>query len=198
MKKIKCLLDNGHGENTPGKRSPDGRLQEWFYTREIAREVIAGLRKLGIDAEQIVKEDVDVPLSERCRRANEFYRQTGGNAILVSIHCNAAGSGSSWMSASGWEAYTSVGQTKADKLADCLYEAAGKHLPGIKVRKDTYDGDPDKESNFYILKHTSCPAVLTENLFQDNKNDVDFLLSDEGKKKVIQLHIDGIAKYLSI
>lgn len=22
------LIDNGHGENTPGKRSPDGRLRE--------------------------------------------------------------------------------------------------------------------------------------------------------------------------
>ena len=26
---MKVLIDNGHGENTPGKRSPDGRLREW-------------------------------------------------------------------------------------------------------------------------------------------------------------------------
>ena len=198
MDDIKCLIDNGHGKNTPGKCSPDGRLKEWAYTREIARGVVDGLRKLGIDAEQIVKEDIDVTLPERCRRVNDVYRKTDGNVILVSIHCNAAGSGSSWMSASGWEAWTSVGQTKADKLADYLYEAAGKYFLGMKIRKDASDGDPDKESHFYILKHTSCPAVLTENLFQDNKDDVNFLLSDEGKRKVIQLHIDGIAKYLSI
>lgn len=40
---IKVLLDNGHGENTPGKRSPkraDGsQLLEWQYAREIASEV---------------------------------------------------------------------------------------------------------------------------------------------------------------
>ena len=71
---MKVLIDNGHGENTPGKRSPDGRLREWSYTREIANLVVAGLRKKGIDAERIVKEDSDVPLSERCRRVNNIYR----------------------------------------------------------------------------------------------------------------------------
>ena len=92
---MKVLIDNGHGENTPGKRSPDGRLREWAYSREIADMVVVGLRKLGIDAERIVKEDTDVPLSERCRRANAIYKEAGKKAILVSIHCNAAGNGSS-------------------------------------------------------------------------------------------------------
>ncbi len=33
------LLDAGHGESTPGKRSLDGRLREYKYCREIANEV---------------------------------------------------------------------------------------------------------------------------------------------------------------
>lgn len=192
---MKVLIDNGHGKNTPGKRSPDGRLREWSYTREIADMVVYGLRKRGIDAERIVKEDSDVPLSERCRRANEYK---ASEVILVSIHCNAAGNGTDWMQARGWEAWTSIGQTKADKLATCLYEAAEVCLPGMKIRKDMTDGDPDKESSFYILKHTRCPAVLTENLFQDNTEDVEYLLSQEGKQTVAQIHIDGIVKYLSL
>lgn len=69
---MKVLIDNGHGENTPGKRSPDGRLREWAYTRKIADRVIAGLRTKGIDAERIVKEMVDIPLSVRCRRQIQF------------------------------------------------------------------------------------------------------------------------------
>ena len=194
---MKVLIDNGHGENTPGKRSPDGRLREWAYSREIADMVVSGLRKLGIDAERIVKEDTDVPLSERCRRANAIYKETGKKAILVSIHCNAAGNGANWMQARGWEAWTSVGQTKADVLADCLYDVAESALPKMKIRKDMSDGDSDKESNFYILKHTNCPAVLTENFFQDNKEDVEYLLSREGKEVIVQIHIDGIIKYLA-
>lgn len=191
---MKVLIDNGHGSNTPGKCSPDGRLKEYAYAREIAVRLEAELRKKGIDAERIVKEEIDVPLSERCRRANEYK---AGDTFLVSIHCNAAGNGSEWMQARGWEAWTSVGQTKADKLATCLYESAERYLPGMKMRKDMTDGDPDKESGFYILKHTKCPAVLTENLFQDNREDVDFLLSDEGKRTIVDLHVQGIMNYLS-
>lgn len=194
-KEMKVLIDNGHGSNTPGKRSPDGRLREYAYTREIASRLEMELRKNGIDAERIVKEEIDVPLAERCRRANEYK---ASEAILVSIHCNAAGNGSDWMSARGWEAWTSVGKTKADKLATCLYEDAEHCLPGMKIRKDMTDGDPDKESGFYILKHTKCPAVLTENLFQDNREDVEFLLSEEGKRAIISLHVWGIMKYLGL
>ena len=185
---MKVLIDNGHGSNTPGKRSPDGRLREYAYTREIASRLEMELRKNGIDAERIVKEEI-------CRRASEYK---ASEAILVSIHCNAAGNESDWMSARGWEAWTSVGKTKADKLATCLYEDAEHCLPGMKIRKDMTDGDPDKESGFYILKHTRCPAVLTENLFQDNREDVEFLLSEEGKRAIVSLHVWGIMKYLGL
>ena len=57
---MKILIDNGHGSNTPGKCSPDGRLREYSYTREIAGRVVFELRKLGIDAELVVKEEIDV------------------------------------------------------------------------------------------------------------------------------------------
>ncbi|NME85353.1 N-acetylmuramoyl-L-alanine amidase [Bacteroides eggerthii] len=192
---MKVLIDNGHGSNTPGKCSPDGRLREYAYTREIAERLVMELRKNGIDAERIVKEEIDVPLAERCRRVNEYK---ASEAILVSIHCNAAGNGSDWMSARGWEAWTSVGKTKADKLATCLYEDAEHCLSGMNMRKDMADGDPDKESQFYILRHTNCPAVLTENLFQDNREDVEFLLSERGKRAIVSLHVWGIMKYLGL
>lgn len=43
---MKILIDNGHGNDTPGKRSPDGRLLEWAYTREIADRVAARLQTM--------------------------------------------------------------------------------------------------------------------------------------------------------
>lgn len=67
---MKVLLDNGHGNNTPGKRSPDGRLTEWDYTREIADRVADRLQSAGIDSTRIVTEDTDISLEERVRRAN--------------------------------------------------------------------------------------------------------------------------------
>lgn len=196
---MKILIDNGHGANTQGKRSPDGRLIEALYTREIAVRVEHELCKRGYETLRIVREEVDVPLSERCRRVNDICSELGkSNVLLVSIHCNAAGSGAQWMQARGWEAWTSIGQTKADRLADCLYASAERFLPGMKIRKELSDGDPDKENGFYVLKHTECPAVLTENLFQDNMEDVAFLLSEEGKQAITSLHVEGIIKFIEL
>ena len=39
-----------HGENTPGKRSPDGVLREYAYAREIADDIVRELTKRGYDA----------------------------------------------------------------------------------------------------------------------------------------------------
>lgn len=193
---MKVLIDNGHGKNTPGKRSPDGRLREYFEARELADLIVSGLLKNGIDAERIVKENVDVSLAERCRRVNEMCGRLGtANVILISVHCNAAGMGE-WMKARGWSAYTTKGKTKADALATCLYDTAEKEFVGMTIRKDMSDGDPDWEENFYILQKSKCPAVLTENFFQDNREDVEFLLSAEGKRKIVKVHVEGIIKFI--
>lgn len=193
---MKVLIDNGHGENTPGKRSPDGRLREWAYSREIADMVVAGLRKKGIDAERIVKEDTDVPLSERCRRANAIYKETGKKAILISIHCNAVGSGVSWMDARGWSVFVSNNASaNSKKLATVLCEMA--ESMNLQVRRPA-PKQPYWEQSLAICRDTNCPAILTENFFQDNKEDVEYLLSREGKEVITQIHIDGIIKYLEL
>lgn len=191
---MKVLIDNGHGENTPGKRSPDGKLKEWAYTREIADRLVTALQRKGVYAERIVKEMTDIPLSIRCRRANDSYRETGGNAILVSIHCNAAGYGAEWLSAQGWSVFVSNNASMNSKnLAVCLAEAA----IGEKVFvRQPMAGQLFWVQNLAICRDTICPAVLTENFFQDNRKDVEFLLSDEGKQKVTQIHVDGIMNYL--
>lgn len=195
---MKILIDNGHGENTPGKRSPDGKFREYKYTREIANSIVNELSKEGYDAELLVPENNDIPLRERCRRVNKICRKNGkNNVLLISVHVNAAGSGYKWYKASGWQAHTNRGNTKADILAEFLYDEAEKELVGKKIRTDMSDGDRDFENDFYILKHTACPAVLTENFFQDSKEDVEFLESEEGRTKIINLHINGIKRYIS-
>lgn len=83
---MKILIDNGHGENTPGKRSPDGTFREYAYTREIADEVVRELAKRGYVAERIVKENLDVPLAERARRVNEICARYGANNVLLVFH----------------------------------------------------------------------------------------------------------------
>ena len=194
---MKILIDNGHGQETAGKRSPDGRLLEWSYNREIARRVVAELSSLGLDAELLVPEDEDISLYERCRRVNRLCLQLGKrNVCLVSIHVNAAGHGDKWYNAEGWCCYTSPGQTAGDVLANYLCQAALQNLPGHQMRFDYMDGDADQEAAFYILRHTACASCLTENGFMDCVRSCDFLLSDEGKQAIVDLHVQGIQEYV--
>ena len=91
----KILIDNGHGLNTPGKRSPDRQFLEAIYNREIAKRIVAELQNKGYDAELLVPEEEDISLNERVRRANEHCQIHGkSNVILISIHVNAAGNDS--------------------------------------------------------------------------------------------------------
>ena len=209
------LIDNGHGIDTAGKCSPDKRLREWSWAREIAGLLGSRLKGQGLDARLLVPEDSDVALAERCRRVNAVCERHGkDNVLLVSIHVNAAGDGARWKTAGGWSVYTSPGQTKSDVLATELWNAANKRLkPYIDrfrmlqregkydskqtpMRADWSDGDPDYEARFAVLTGTKCAAVLTESLFQDNEADTEFLLSAEGKKAIVELHADGIMSYI--
>ncbi len=195
---MKILIDNGHGANTPGKRSPDGVLREYLWNRQIAALIVAALNNLGHDAQLLVPEEEDIPLSERCRRVNALCRAVGKeNVILASIHCNAAGMGDRWYDVTGWSAYTTHGDTQADELATCLYDAARYHLPGQRLITDYTDGDPDLEDEFYILRHTLPASVLVENFFMDSHRDCAFLISTEGQQSIVNLHVDGICRYIA-
>ena len=194
---MKILIDNGHGRETAGKRSPDGRLLEWSYNREIARRVNDELQRRGHYSSLLVPEEEDIPLAERCQRVNRVCSELGRrNVCLVSIHVNAAGRGDKWYNATGWSCYTSKSQTEGDKLADCLCQAAARILHGHKMRFDYSDGDPDIEAVFALLRRTACAACLTENGFMDCLESLEFLLSDEGKDAIVQLHVEGIIDYV--
>lgn len=190
------ILDNGHGSNTPGKCSPDGKLKEYSYTREVVKGIHQALSEEGIDSHILTPEQTDISLKERVTRANKIYKDNNKQAILISVHCNAAGSDGKWHSAKGWSVYVAQNASKnSKKLANCIAEEAADS--GLKMRYYLPDQSYWVQS-LAICRDTNCPAVLTENLFQDNKEDVEFLLSEEGKQKIIDLHVKGIKKYLGM
>lgn len=175
------ILDNGHGKETKGKRSPvwpDGsQLFEYEFNRNIVSRVAALMERAGLPSVKLVPEMSDVPLTERCRRANELYDRNKGHCFLISIHANAGGG-------SGIEVYTSRGETRADAIAFELFNQLDEEFGGEwPMRADWADGDPDKEEDFYILSHTKCPAVLVELFFMDSEKDCRFILSEEGRQR---------------
>ena len=61
------------------------------------------------------------------------------------------------------------------------------------IPKDSY-----QTANLAICRDTVCPAVLTENMFHDNRQDVDFLMSEQGFRAIVDLHVAAIREYYGI
>lgn len=194
---MKVLIDPGHGIDTPGKRSPDGKFREYLWNRQVADLLLGRLTAMGVDASLVVTETNDITLSTRVQRVNRVCTQLGASdVLLVSIHANAAGDGSAWMNASGWSCYTTKGKTESDSLAECLYDAFEAEFPERKIRKDMSDGDRDWEEDFCVIKKSKCPAVLLENFFYDNREECAWLLQDDTRERVAAATADGIKRYL--
>ncbi|AXG70250.1 sporulation-specific N-acetylmuramoyl-L-alanine amidase [Kordia sp. SMS9] len=189
------LLDNGHGGlingtyQTPGKRSPiwnDGsQLFEGEFNRAIVNGIIEELTALRIPYENLAPEYRDVTLQTRVRRANKYGSR---NCFYISVHSNAGGG-------HGSEIFTSVRNTRSDAIATVFGEEYKRVFPNRRLRTDFSDGDLDKEKNFYVLKNTRMPAILTENFFMDNEEECKaILMTREGREKVIRYHVDAIKR----
>ncbi len=208
---MKILIDNGHGADgyTKGKYSPavdgmsiesdatvyDHRFREGNFNRLVAAELVTRLRDLGYDAERIVTEPKNIPLMERVDRVNSWCRRLGKeNVLFVSVHANAACDGNIWMKASGFSVWVAKqAGTASRKLAQSFTAAAfAAGLMGNRCVPAEYYWRAD----FFVLKHTLCPAVLTENMFYDNRDDLQFLASPEGRSKIVELHVKAITNYL--
>jgi len=185
------ILDNGHGKDTKGKRSPiwsDGtQLFEWEFNRQIVRKIAKHLRNSNIPYHILVPEEHDVSLKERCLRANKFSK----DSLLISIHGNAfKGDGSAF----GYEIFTSKGITKSDPISEIFFNEMKDMFPTKKMRSDYTDGYADKEAMFTIITKTKMSAVLTENFFLDNEEDCKLMMSEKGQDMIALAHFNAIVK----
>lgn len=186
VKNITVLLDNGHGIETSGKRSPlwedNTQLFEWSYTRRLTDAIKTRLESMDINTIKIVPGDSDVSLSKRAAIVNSYCKTQ--SCILVSVHLNAFDG-----TAKGWEIWTTTKNNNSDKLAECFLDNFECYFPDKKLRGA-------KEKDYTLLYKSNCPCVLTENFFMDNEEECRFLMSEEGFNKVVDLHVSAILKYL--
>ncbi len=210
-KSIHIILDYGHGSNCPGKCSPDKTFYEWRMTREYGMEIARRLRARGYIVHEIWAKDheplstpgvmcnktqLNAALNWRWKEVNKLCARYGAsNCILISIHANAAGGDGKWHDATGF--CSMVGKkasANSKRLAKCIYdEAAKRDLQGNRAVPSGHYWP----QSLAMCDRTACPAVLTESLFYDNKEDLDILKSPEGKERIVQAHVEGIIKYLS-
>jgi len=195
--KYTWLIDAGHGGTddqgnyltAPAKmfkHSDNEIFYEGVFNRKIKDSLISALWERGILAIDTCPTELDLSLKVRVNMINAIYEEYR-NAVLISLHSNAGGG-------TGFEVWTSFGQTRSDKFAEILYNQFGSDFQGIKMRKDTSDGDHDKEAAFYILKYSRCPAVLPECLFYDNYQDYQKLVDPIFQARYVDTLIRFILK----
>lgn len=195
------IIDAGHNFiDTWQKMSPkkeDGtRFYEYQSNRRIARKLSMELDKLGIPYVYTIHPDDrnDMNLQNRVGKANAVaYKEGKDNVLFISLHSDALGKAEKWYDANGYSIFTSVGDTKSDKYAKVFEEVAKEKLEPCKKKvRGLY------EKNFYVLKHTICPAILLEQLFYSNKEDLEFLESDEGVKVLVDIIVEAIKRILDM
>ena len=192
MKKV--LIDNGHGWDTAGKRSPDGMLREGIFARDIARRLGVELEERGVPYQLITPEKEDTPLATRVHRANEAHKQYAEGTILISLHSDAC-QGKGWHKARGMSVHVAPNASQNSKtLARCLY-SSWENLR-LKARKYKGDTQPYWTQNLAICRDTKMPAVLVEMFFHDNEDDVAWALSESGKEMLVKALADGVCSFV--
>lgn len=190
MEKI-ILIDPGHGGlidgvyQTPGKRATFNNitLYEGVLNRAVAYLLNFELSLRNIKSEVIVHTETDINLSGRSFYINEKVEQNPNKRyFLLSIHHNASDN----PEAKGFECYTSKGETESDRYANDLTVYAKMLYPGRKVRHGVIEGTA-KEADFYILKNTICPAVLSEFCFMTNETEFNYMTKGYGIRDEVTL-----------
>lgn len=157
----------------------------YAYSYKIVGRAVNELRQRGVDALRIVMEEENVPFSESVARANSYYKASGKKAILVSVHYKATGNASPKSQLLAWK----MAKTDLIKKADlCL--AVDMNMSQF-LRQVLY-----WTADLYICRKANFPAILVENFFQDNRQDVVFLLSKKGKRCVTNIKEGEIIGYL--
>lgn len=219
-KKAILILDPAHGIDVEGKQSPDGRLQEWLWSRERIRiliDVLKSFRK-GFD---VVSPFLHFDMEPGLRARVDHYNEIAGywqRTFMLSMHVDAAPSNlrdvGGWADGvQGTTIFTSRGDTQADKFATELGEGMISTQPGARYRwdyglsRDEITRDLDREVDFTVLagyridyqEPADAPGnfvpakydgVLIENGFMTSRPEVDRMLSDEW----CRAREDGIVK----
>ena len=172
---ILVISDAGHGGHDHGATTK--MPIEAFLNLRLSAKLEAWLSKRGIAVIMTRTADLFVSLQGRCDIANAYP-----STCFVSWHCNSHTS-----RASGFEVFTSPGDTAADPFAQSVIDKFGQVYPDLTIRSDRTDGDDDKEARFKVLTGTNCPAILVEAGFISNREDLWRILQDANQEQLVEI-----------
>lgn len=202
----RVCIDAGHGGSDPGAR---GVVEEKEMTAQTSEALLALLEADPnyIPLRSRESYDVTAKPSERAEAINAQSPQ-----LLLSIHGNSAANGST---AAGFECYPAVpGRTWHQesfyfaKLLAGGMQSIGARLRGRGGVRYIYYLENDQkqlventytqvrpERSFTLLEDVDCPAVLAEQCFVTNDEDVEHFGSEQGCKAVARIYYEAICAY---
>ncbi|NNU91809.1 N-acetylmuramoyl-L-alanine amidase [Geobacillus sp. NFOSA3] len=173
---MKIVLDAGHGGHDPGAVA--NGLKEKDLTLAIVKHIGRMLGEYeGAEVFYTRTDDRYLSLEERAAIANKLKAD-----LLISVHINAGGG-------TGFESYIYNGKVSAATVAyqNVIHAEIMKAIGGVRDRGK-------KRANYAVLRETKMPAILTENLFIDNKTDAAKLKSEQFLLQIAHGHVQGIVK----
>lgn len=179
-------LDDGHGMETAGKRTPflpDGTvMRENEFNRRVVALLDSHLRRCGLRTILVAPTDVDTPLKARTDAANAAKAD-----LYISVHANAVGLGE----LNGTRGIETFHYTDASSESRRAASILHRHL---------IDGTPlpdrgVKSANFHVLRETHMPAVLVECGFMTNVSDATLLRSEAYRAECAEELARGVCEY---
>lgn len=173
--KGKVVLDAGHGGSDYGAIREG--INEKDITLDVTRRVASILKSKGYKVALTRADDTYVSLQDRVD-----YSENEAPEIFVSIHVNSAVA------------------TEPKGIETHYYHEYSKELASVVHARmikaiDTKDRGLFK-SKFYVINHTTVPAILVEMGFLSNEEERKELVTDFRKQKTAKAIAEGIIEYI--
>jgi N-acetylmuramoyl-L-alanine amidase len=198
-KPLRVLLDPGHGGNDEGASSGSPAIKEKDLTLALARRIGAQLKRAGLHVDYTRTRDATLSLDERSRIARRKKAD-----LFISVHANHAGNSD----ACGVETYVlppSGYPGTAEGSRARGWQIGNRNdfhntLLGFSIHRNlaATPGTVDrglKRQSFFVLRETSCPAVLLEFGFLSNPTEARRMLCADWQERSAEAVAAGVLAY---
>lgn len=175
----RVLLDPGHGGKDTGAEA--GGLIEKSLNLEVATGAADELRRRGVTVQMTRRSDKFVELEDRASAANAF-RADLFLAIHADVNPSPAKIGHSIL-------LPQSGDPRARQAAQWIdHDLTIGGSPSHIVRQD--------DRGLYVLRHTTCPAILLEMGFLSNPIEAGWLRNPTYRRQLSLAIANGVVDYL--
>ncbi len=182
MAKHKVFINAGHGGNDSGAVG--------FVVEKDVNLIMAKAAKEYLEKNNINVYMHEDDLNDKSQSSTDVINACESFKSDVAIDCHANAGGGK-----GFEIYKGISGL-GDKLAEYIEDEVkkiGQNSRGIKTRKNSNGRD-----YYYFIRQTSCPAVICEAAFVDNKADAEMLDTEAECKRFGEAYARGILRYFNI